>query len=217
MNDKVQKYVCPMHPEVVSDKPGLCPKCGGMKLVPVANNEGKPEVKADQAEMEHDQSADSSYWPLIVVVGLITLVTVVIGLRDMLIGSFSLQKFFSTFMAGFFLVFSGFKLLNVKGFAQGYSTYDLLARKVKAYGYVYPFIELTLGLSYMVGFQPGLTNLVTLIVMSFSGAGVAISVLKKRKFQCACLGTFLKVPLTTVTLIEDFGMAGMAGAMLLWG
>jgi len=28
---KVQ-YICPMHPEVVSDKPGNCPKCG-MALV----------------------------------------------------------------------------------------------------------------------------------------------------------------------------------------
>jgi hypothetical protein len=27
------KYSCPMHPEVVSDKPGRCPKCG-MDLVP---------------------------------------------------------------------------------------------------------------------------------------------------------------------------------------
>jgi hypothetical protein len=27
------KYTCPMHPEVVSDKPGKCPKCG-MPLVP---------------------------------------------------------------------------------------------------------------------------------------------------------------------------------------
>ena len=29
-----QKYTCEMHPEVISDKPGKCPKCG-MKLVPV--------------------------------------------------------------------------------------------------------------------------------------------------------------------------------------
>ena len=31
---KKQKYTCPMHPEVVLDHPGNCPKCG-MKLVPV--------------------------------------------------------------------------------------------------------------------------------------------------------------------------------------
>jgi hypothetical protein len=34
-----QKYTCPMHPEVVADQPGNCPKCG-MKLVPVAEKKG---------------------------------------------------------------------------------------------------------------------------------------------------------------------------------
>ena len=29
-----KKYTCPMHPEVVMDKPGKCPKCG-MDLVPM--------------------------------------------------------------------------------------------------------------------------------------------------------------------------------------
>ena len=32
-----QLYTCPMHPDVISDKPGQCPKCG-MTLVPVADS-----------------------------------------------------------------------------------------------------------------------------------------------------------------------------------
>ena len=40
-------YTCEMHPEVVSDKPGKCPKCG-MELV-------KKEVPAtDTTNMKHD-------------------------------------------------------------------------------------------------------------------------------------------------------------------
>ena len=53
--DGVAKYTCPMHPEVVSDKPGNCPKCG-MKLVPqekkVVSTE---ETKTDMPE-NHDMT-----------------------------------------------------------------------------------------------------------------------------------------------------------------
>ena len=28
-------YTCPMHPHVISDKPGKCPECGEMDLEPV--------------------------------------------------------------------------------------------------------------------------------------------------------------------------------------
>jgi hypothetical protein len=33
-HEVMQKYTCPMHPEVINDHPGNCPKCG-MKLVPL--------------------------------------------------------------------------------------------------------------------------------------------------------------------------------------
>ena len=54
-----------------------------------------------------------------------------------------------------------------------------------------------------------------LIIMTFSGIGVAIKIAKKERFQCACLGTFLKVPLTKITLVEDFGMAILALILLI--
>ncbi|OCX52748.1 hypothetical protein BEL04_13830 [Mucilaginibacter sp. PPCGB 2223] len=40
---KVQ-YTCTMHPEVLSDKPGKCPKCG-MTLVKKADAKKKPAEK----------------------------------------------------------------------------------------------------------------------------------------------------------------------------
>ena len=95
----------------------------------------------------------------------------------------------ANFMGGFFLAFSFFKLLNLRGFADAYQTYDVLARPGRAYGYVYPFIELTLGVAYLVRFIPLLTNLVTLVVMLTSIVGVTQALLQKRRIQCACLGT----------------------------
>ncbi len=102
----------------------------------------------------------------------------------------------------------------MNGFAEGYSTYDLLAKKYFNYGYIYPFFELFLGLAYLTHVASPLLHVFTFILMTFSGIGVAIKIAKKEVFQCACLGTFLKVPLTKVTLIEDFGMAIMALLML---
>ena len=114
------------------------------------------------------------------------------------------------FMAGFFLTFSFFKMLDLKGFAESYSMYDIVAKRIKSWGYIYAFIELILGISYALNVQPILTNVITLLVMLISIAGVLQSVLNKRKIQCACLGAVFNLPMSTVTIIEDASMIVMS-------
>jgi YHS domain-containing protein len=161
------------------------------------------------------EQRENDYTPLVVVIGLIVLVTAALAYGDFRDGEMSLERTLSYFMAGFFLVFAGFKLIDLKGFAEAYSTYDLLAKRLPAYGFVYPFIELACGIGMILIPESRSLLIAELAVMAFSGLGVAIKLAKHEKFQCACLGTFLKVPLTKVTLVEDFGMAALALAMLL--
>jgi len=72
-----------------------------------------------------------------------------------------------------------------------------------------------LGIAYLINFNPLITNLVTFLVMSISIIGVLQSVLNKRKIQCACLGAVFKLPMSTITIIEDALMIGMSGVMLI--
>ena len=120
----------------------------------------------------------------------------------------------NNFMAGFFLTFSFFKFLDLKSFAQSYAMYDLLAMRSKIYAYCYPFIELALGCAYLTHFAPKETYIATLIVMGFSTIGVVKSVVDKKQIKCACLGSVFNLPMTTVTIVEDLMMVGMAVYML---
>jgi copper chaperone CopZ len=119
------------------------------------------------------------------------------------------------FMAGFFFAFSFFKLLDVKGFAESYAMYDLIAKRIPFYGKVYPFIELSLGFLFLLNWQPLWVNLFTFLLMSVSLGGVLQSVLNKTKIRCACLGAVFNLPMSTVTIIEDGLMVAMAAWMIL--
>lgn len=156
-----------------------------------------------------------AYKPLAIIVGFITGVTLLAqwpfaaGLDAML--------WMRHFMAGFFLVFSGFKLLNLKGFADSYRMYDLVAARWRTWGLVYPFVELGLGVMYLLDWAPVAANLTTVVVLGVSSIGVIRSVLNKTKIQCACLGDVFNLPMSTVTIVEDLAMVGMAGIMLALG
>lgn len=168
--------------------------------------------------IEHNETVEQvkswieTYKPIVLIFGFITGITLLIQISN---DTFSWMQWMNHFMAGFFLVFSFFKLLNLTGFAESYAMYDIVAKKWSGYGYVYAFIELSVGVSFLTGFNPMITNLATLVVMSISIIGVLQSVLNKKKIQCACLGAVFNLPMSTITIIEDALMILMSGTMLL--
>lgn len=175
------------------------------------------EKKYSITAEEHSETAEqakswlSTYKPILIIFAYITTISIISATYQ---NQFHWMQAMNIFMAGFFLIFSFFKILDLKGFAESYSMYDIVAKRVKAWSFIYVFIELALGLAYATNFQPLVTNIVTLAVMSISIFGVLQSVFNKRKIQCACLGAVFNLPMSTVTIIEDALMIAMSAIML---
>lgn len=167
---------------------------------------------------EHNETTEqakswlATYKPVLLIFAYITGITL---LTEWMQGGFLWMRWMNHFMAGFFLTFSFFKLLNLKGFVESYGMYDIVAKKWNGWGYVYAFTELSLGIAFLTGFNPIVTNTVTFVVMGVSIVGVLQSVFNKRKIKCACLGAVFNLPMSTVTIIEDALMILMSAVMLI--
>ena len=171
-----------------------------MKAVPAFSSE------------EEKRSWFETYKPIVLIFAYISTISITVVVTN---DQPSIAMGMRIFMAGFFISFSFFKLLDLNGFADSYSTYDIVAKKFRQWGYIYAFVELALGLAYAANFQPGIINYITLVVMSVSSIGVLQSVLNNRKIKCACLGAVFNLPMSTVTIVEDSLMIAMSVAMLI--
>lgn len=170
-------------------------------------------VKTHSETVEKSKSWFKTYKPILLIFSYITIFTL---LTQYLKGIFDFQEWMRYFMASFFIVFSFFKLLDLNAFAESYVSYDILAKKIRAWGFVYAFIELALGTAYFVNFYPLVTNVITFIVMTLSIIGVLQAVFNKRQIRCACLGAVFNLPMSTITIIEDALMIIMSGFMIFY-
>lgn len=185
------------------------------ELLSVIGNYRVNEISDNKtAENNLENTAENvSYKPIYLLLGYLLAANILISFNDFHIEMF-MMEFMINFMASFFLVFSFFKLLDLKGFADGYSSYDLIAKKNYRYGYIYPFIELAFGIGYLLFGDNIYLNVAVFIVMLISSVGVVKAKMSKKKFYCACVGTFLKVPLGSVAIIEDITMVVMSLLMI---
>ncbi|MFA7327186.1 MAG: MauE/DoxX family redox-associated membrane protein [Candidatus Kapaibacterium sp.] len=172
----------------------------------------KISVTQHNEALEQTKSWFATYKPVLLIFGYIFTATLLI---EMLSSNVDLSRLMRHFMAGFFLTFSFFKMLNLKGFKESYQMYDIIAKKFPSWGYIYAFTELSLGIAFLIDFNVVITSTVTLVVMSLSIIGVLQTVLNKKTIKCACLGDVFNLPMSTVTIIEDSIMIMMSLYMLI--
>jgi len=147
--------------------------------------------------------------PLLIVLIYISVASILINYKN-----WNSSEAMLDFMGLFYIVFSFFKMLDLKGFPESFRMYDPLAKRLPIYGWIYPFIEIGLGLMLLMRFEIKIALIITLIILGITTIGVTKTLLKKKSIRCACLGTALKLPMTEATFIENIIMIAMAISML---
>ena len=153
-----------------------------------------------------------AYVPLIALVGVTVLAASALYRAEQ---PSELARWMHNFMGLFLVFFATLKLFDLPGFADGFQMYDLLAKKFRGYALAYPFIELALGLGYLADWWPVVVYAATVIVLGFGAIGVMRALRRGLDVRCACMGTSLNVPLSTVAVVEDVSMVVMAAGMWL--
>ncbi|TCP24303.1 heavy-metal-associated domain-containing protein [Tenacibaculum skagerrakense] len=159
---------------------------------------------------EEEKSKFQQLKPLFLILFYITTAAILMHRKD-----WSWNGFMLDFMGLFYIVFSFFKMLDLKGFPDSFRMYDPLAKKVPVYAKIYPFLETALGLLFLLRFEVTIALIITLIVLGITTYGVTKTLLDKKAIRCACLGTALKLPMTEATFIENAIMIVMAILMLI--
>ncbi len=167
---------------------------------------------AHQGKEDQGTRGLRAYLPLIVIGGVALLAS---AAKQVSHDAWNDRIWMRDFMGILLVIFSMVKLFDLPGFIRGFARYDLLAAISTPYAACYPFLELTLGLGYLSGLHLDLISVVTMVVFGLGTLGVLRAIVQGRELKCACMGAFLDVPVSVVTLGEDLLMILMAAFMWL--
>ncbi len=147
--------------------------------------------------------------PLFIILGYILIASILLNYKN-----WNSSNAMLDFMGLFYIIFSFFKILDIKGFSVSFRMYDPLAKQTPIYGYIYPFIEVLLGIMFLIRFEVNIALILTVIVLGITTIGVTQTLINKRSIKCACLGTTLNLPMTEATFIENALMIIMAFSLI---
>jgi copper chaperone CopZ len=143
--------------------------------------------------------------PLFIILGYIFIASILLNYK-----TWNLSNAMLDFMGLFYIIFSFFKILDIKGFSMSFRMYDPFAKKAPIYAYIYPFIEVLLGIMFLTRFKVNIALILTVLVLGVTTIGVTQTLINNRDIKCACLGTTLNLPMTEATFIENALMIIMA-------
>ena len=109
------------------------------------------------------------------------------------------------------------KILNIPQFVEIFSKYDLITSVFKPYGYIYPFIEISI--AFLLFFETDLKKLkktyyALIIIMSLNLISVSKQLALGNSLICGCFGSFLELPLSYISLLESIIMIVMTAYLL---
>jgi hypothetical protein len=120
------------------------------------------------------------------------------------------------FVGSSLLVFGGFKLISYESFLDVFPRYDLIAARYRWYALIYPFLEVILGICFILDMIAGFRNILTFAIMAVGAYGIIMSLQKRGPSkQYTLLGQAFKLPLSTGILFEDILLSIMMLTLLI--
>ena len=177
------------------DGPSCC------SVIPEDSNKGKEGEKYQLGKPAYREKL-----PAIVLVSIL-----IIG------GVFCLiQNQFMTYFMGIVLIgLSSLKLWDWDGFSKSFQKYDVIAKRNSAYAKAYPIMEMLIGIALILQIFVLNVAAALIVLISISTIGVVQSIVTKKEIECACMGSKIKVPMTSLTLIENGIMMIMAISLMI--
>lgn len=128
-------------------------------------------------------------------------------------------------MGMFYIIVALMKLRDINGFVDAFAKYDVISSRYRYYGYIYPFLELILGLMMITtiiqsslpqslllldSMIPLVSSIILMMITSIGACSILINK-QKQKIRCACMGVhYADLPMSTISLFENAVMMMMS-------
>ena len=109
-------------------------------------------------------------------------------------------------IASILISFGLIKLYNLYEFVSIFSKYDIITQYLPIYAYIFPFLEILLGLSIIIIKKNIYIQKIYQMIVLYTIInliGIYNGLQSKIPLKCGCMGSYFDLPLSNLTIIEN--------------